>query len=153
MKEETKNIINKKSMKSNMYERMPKWRIILPSIFFIPAELILIVFMATTNLLAGLMGLMVFLPLDLWVAALYYNFSKAYMEIDGNTIYITDYPFFKERKRTVALSEIKKIKFRQYKSDEWLVFKSHKNKTLFRTGDLFEIRYYFRKLGFIIKSW
>ena len=141
-------------MKLNMYERTPKWikilRIIM-CVIYIPFELFMIVAAATEDLLVGLVVLMVVLLLDFGIAAMIYNSSKAYMEIEGKTIYITDYPFFKERKWTASLRDIKEIKYHSYRGSESLVFKSHKNKFLFSTGNLPEIRYYFIKLGFEIK--
>ena len=76
------------------------------------------------------------------------------MEIESDTIYITDYPFFKVRKKAVSLHDIQKIK--EYRvvgrgvTYAYLVFKNQENKTLFKTYDLPEIRAHFAELGFEI---
>ena len=81
-----------------------------------------------------------------------YNWRRAYMEIENDTIYITDYPFFKERKKVVSVKDIHKIKWRSGGKLllSYLVFKNQENKTLFKTYDLPEIRAHFAELGFEI---
>ena len=81
-----------------------------------------------------------------------YNWRRAYMEIENDTIHITDYPFFKERKKVVSVKDIHKIKWRSGGQLPlgYLVFKNQENKTLFKTLDLPEIRALFVELGFEI---
>ena len=65
---------------------------------------------------------------------------------------LTDYPFFKERKKVVSVKDIHKIKWRSggQLPLAYLVFKNQENKTLFKTLDLPEIRAHFAELGFEI---
>ena len=146
-------------MKLYMYSEtpkrtMPKW-IKIPLIVILALFTVLLALISVVLAINDLaLGLLFFTPMFLWyfgLIAIFYNRSKAYMEIDGDSIYITDYLVFKERKRFVHLSDIQTIKWRRgVKGPSYLLFKDLRSKTLFKTADLPEIKFCFMKLGFKI---
>ena len=149
-------------MRLNMYERTPKgttpkWiKISLIAIWtlFTAIFALMIIMLAIEDLAFGFLVFTIMFLCYFGFIVMAYNWRRAYMEIEGDTIYITDYPFFKERKKTVSLHDIQKIK--EYRvvgrgvTYAYLVFKNQENKTLFKTLDLTEIRAYFAELGFEI---
>ena len=89
-----------------------------------------------------------------FIASIYiYNVRKAYFEIDENTIKLISFPFFKRRVRSFPLADIKKIRWQGggKAGPPYLRFVNHKNKVLFQTVDVPEIRTYFISLGFKIE--
>ena len=148
-------------MKLNMYERTPKVKdskwikislIVIWALFTAIFALMIIVLAIEDPAFAFLVFTIIFLCYFGFIV-MAYNWRRAYMEIDGDTIQITDYPFFKERKKTVALRDIQKIKWRSggRGMPPHLIFKNHKNKILFSTLDLPEIRAHFAELGFEVE--
>lgn len=149
-------------MRLNMYERTPKgttpkWiKISLIAIWtlFTAIFALMIIMLAIEDLAFGFLVFTIMFLCYFGFIVMAYNWRRAYMEIEGDTIYITDYPFFKERKKAVSLHDIQKIK--EYRvvgrgvTYAYLVFKNQENKTLFKTLDLTEIRAYFAELGFEI---
>ncbi len=149
-------------MKLNMYERTPKGTtpklakillIVLSFSFTAIFALMSVVVAIEEDLAASLIVLAPILLCYFALAITFYNWRRAYMEIDGDTIYITDYPFFRERKKVVSVKDIHKIKWRSggQLPLNYLVFKNQKSKTLFKTFDLPEIRNYFKELGFEVE--
>ncbi len=148
-------------MKLNMYERTPKAKtpkwikisLIVTWALFTAIFAFVSVVLAIENLAAGLIALLPILLCYFGLSPTVYNWRRAYMEIQGDTIYITDYPFFKERKKVVSVKDIHKIKWRSGGQLPlgYLVFKNQENKTLFKTYDLPEIRNYFVELGFEVE--
>ena len=146
-------------MKLNMYDRTSKGttpkliKIMLIIICALFAFIILlgVVMVAMENFFSGLVIFAIFCILCVAFVVKIYNMRRAYMEIEGDTIHITDYPFFKERKKIVFLQDIQKIKWSfGGKGPNYLVFKNHEGKQLFSTCDLPEIRSCFTELGFEI---
>ena len=147
-------------MKLNMYERTPKgttpkWikiSLIIMCALFASIILLSVVMVAIEDFFSGLIIFAILGILCFVFVVQVYNMRKAYMEIDGDTIQITDYPFFKERKKVVSAKDIHKIKCRSGGQLPlcYLVFKNQENKTLIKTYDLPEIRAYFEELGFEI---
>ena len=147
-------------MKLNMYERTPKGTtpklakilLIVLSVFFTAIFALMIIVLAIEDPAFGFFVFIIIFLCYFGFIVMAYNWRRAYMEIEGDTIYITDYPFFKERKKTVALRDIQKIKWRSggRGMPPHLIFKNQENKTLFSTADLPEIRAHFAELGFEI---
>ena len=149
-------------MKLNMYERTPKdkdttpkWiKISLIAIWtlFTAIFALMIIMLAIEDLVFGFFVFIIIFLCYFGFIVMAYNWRRAYMEIEGDTIYITDYPFFKERKKVVSVKDIHKIKWRSGGQLPlgYLVFKNQENKTLFKTLDLPEIRAHFAELGFEI---
>lgn len=146
-------------MKLNMYDRTPKGTtpklikimLIIMCALFAFIILLGVVMVAMENFVSGLTIFAIFGILCVAFVVKIYNMRRAYIEIEGDTIHITDYPFFKERKKIVFLQDIQKIKWSfGGKGPNYLVFKNHEGKHLFRTCDLPEIRAYFAELGFEI---
>lgn len=148
------------SMKLNMYERTPKGTdskfvkisLTVLSVFFTTIFALMIIVLAIEDLAFGFFVFTIIFLCYFGFIVMAYNWRRAYMEIDGDTIYITDYPFFKERKMVVSVKDIHKIKWRSGGQLPlgYLVFKNQENKTLFKTLDLPEIRAHFAELGFEI---
>lgn len=150
-------------MRLNMYERTPKGTtpklakilLIVFSVFFTTIFALMIIVLAMEDLAFGFLVFTIIFLCYFGFIVMAYNWRRAYMEIDGDTIYITDYPFFKVRKKAVSLHDIQKIK--EYRvvgrgvTYAYLVFKNQENKTLFKTYDLPEIRAYFKELGFEVE--
>ena len=147
-------------MRLNMYERTPKgtttkWiKISLIAIWtlFTAIFALMIIMLAIEDLAFGFLVFATLFSCYFGFIVMAYNWRRAYMEIEGDTIYITDYPFFKERKKVVSVKDIHKIKWRSGGQLPlgYLVFKNQENKTLFKTLDLPEIRAHFAELGFEI---
>ena len=151
-------------MRLNMYERTPKdkdttpkWiKISLIAIWtlFTAIFALMIIMLAIEDLAFGFLVFTIISLCYFGFIVMAYKWRRAYMEIEGDIIYITDYPFFKERKKTVALHDIQKIKVYRVVGRgvtyAYLVFKNQENKTLFKTYDLPEIRAHFSELGFEI---
>ena len=147
-------------MKLNMYERTPKGTdskfvkisLIVLSAFFTAIFVLTIIAVSIEDLAFGLLVFTVLFSCYFGFFVMAYNWRRAYMEIEGDTIYITGYPFFKERKMVVSVKDIHKIKWRSGGQLPlgYLVFKNQENKTLFKTLDLPEIRAHFAELGFEI---
>lgn len=147
-------------MKLNMYERTPKGTtpklakilLIVLSVFFTTIFALMIIVLAMEDLAFGFLVFTIMFLCYFGFIVMAYNWRRAYMEIEGDTIYITDYPFFKERKKVVYAKDIHKIKRRSGGQLPlcYLVFKNQENKTLIKTYDLPEIRAYFEELGFEI---
>lgn len=151
-------------MKLNMYERTPKDKDTTPKwikisliavwVLFTAIFALMIIVLAMEDLASGILVFTIISLCYFGFIVKAYNWRRAYMEIDGDTIYITDYPFFKVRKKAVSLHDIQKIK--EYRvvgrgvTYAYLVFKNQENKTLFKTYDLPEIRAHFAELGFEI---
>ena len=148
-------------MKLNMYERTPKGTtpklakilLIVLSAFFTAMFVFIVIAMAIEDLAFGFLVFTIIFLCYFGFIVMAYNWRRAYMEIEGDTIYITDYPFFKERKKVVSVKDIHKIKWRSGGQLPlgYLVFKNQENKTLFKTLDLLEIRAYFKELGFEVE--
>ena len=148
-------------MKLNMYERTPKVKdskwikisLIVTWALFTAIFAFISVVLAMENLAAGLIALLPILLCYFGLSVTFYNWRRAYMEIEGDIIHITDYPFFKERKKVISVKDIHKIKWRSGGRLPlgYLVFKNQENKTLFKTYDLPEIRAYFTELGFEVE--
>ncbi len=148
-------------MKLNMYERTPKGKtpklakilLIVLSVFFTAMFAFIVIAMAIEDLVFGFLVFTIIFLCYFGFIEMAYNWRRAYMEIEGDTIYITDYPFFKERKKVVSVKDIHKIKWRSGGQLPlgYLVFKNQENKTLFKTLDLLEIRAFFAKLGFEVE--
>ena len=150
-------------MKLNMYERTPKGTtpklakilLIVLSVFFTAIFALMIIVLAIEDLAFGFLVFTIIFLCYFGFIVMAYNWRRAYMEIDSDTIYITDYPFFKERKKTVSIHDIQKIK--EYRvigrgiTYTYLIFINQKNKTLLKTYDLPEIRAYFVELGFEVE--
>ena len=150
-------------MKLNMYERTPKDKYTTPKwikisliaiwTLFTAIFALMIIVLAMEDLAFGFFVFIIIFLCYFGFIVKAYNWRRAYMEIEGDTIYITDYPFFKERKKTVALHDIQKIKWQSGGGRgrfPHLIFKNQENKALFSTADLPEIRAYFTELGFEI---
>ena len=146
-------------MRLNMYERTPKGTtpklakilLIVLSVFFTAIFALMIIVLAMEDLAFGFFVFTIIFLCYFGFIVMAYNWRRAYMEIESDTIYITDYPFFKERKKIVFLHDIQKIKWSfGGKGPNYLVFKNQENKTLFKTLDLPEIRAHFAELGFEI---
>ena len=147
-------------MRLNMYERTPKgttpkWiKISLIAIWtlFTTIFALMIIVLAMEDLAFGFFVFTIIFLCYFGFIVMAYNWRRAYMEIESDTIYITDYPFFKERKMVVSIKDIHKIKWRSGGQLPlgYLVFKNQENKTLFKTLDLPEIRAHFAELGFEI---
>ena len=146
-------------MRLNMYERTPKgttpkWiKISLIAIWtlFTTIFALMIIVLAMEDLAFGFFVFTIIFLCYFGFIVMAYNWRRAYMEIESDTIYITDYPFFKERKKIVFLHDIQKIKWSfGGKGPNYLVFKNHEGKHLFSTCDLPEIIAYFDELGFEI---
>ena len=147
-------------MRLNMYERTPKgttpkWikiSLIAMWTLFTAIFALMIIMLAIEDLAFGFLVFATLFSCYFGFIVMAYNWRRAYMEIEGDTIYITDYPFFKERKKVVSVKDIHKIKWRSGGQLPlgYLVFKNQENKTLFKTLDLTEIRAYFTELGFEI---
>ena len=146
-------------MRLNMYERTPKGTtpklakilLIVLSVFFTAIFALMIIVLAIEDLAFGFLVFTIIFLCCFGFIVMAYNWRRAYMEIDSDTIYITDYPFFKERKKIVYLSDIQTIKWcRGVKGSPYLSFKNLRSKTLFRTADLLEVKFCFMKLGFKI---
>ena len=149
-------------MKLNMYERTPKdkdttpkWiKISLIAIWtlFTAIFALMIIMLAIEDLVFGFFVFIIIFLCYFGFIVMAYNWRRAYMEIESDTIYITGYPFFKERKKVVSVKDIHKIKWRSGGQLPlgYLVFKNQENKTLFKTLDLPEIRAHFAELGFEI---
>ena len=149
-------------MRLNMYERTPKGTtpklakilLIVLSVFFTTIFALMIIVLAMEDLAFGFFVFTIIFLCYFGFIVMAYNWRRAYMEIESDTIYITDYPFFKVRKKAVSLHDIQKIK--EYRvvgrgvTYAYLVFKNQENKTLFKTLDLPEIRAHFAELGFEI---
>jgi membrane protein YdbS with pleckstrin-like domain len=143
-----------------MYERtpkgtMPKWiKISLIAIwtFFTAIFALMIIMLAIEDLAFGFFVFTIISLCYFGFIVKAYNWRRAYMEIESDTIYITDYPFFKERKKVVSVKNIHKIKWQSGGKGGFphLIFKNQENKALFSTADLPEIRTYFTELGFEI---
>ena len=148
-------------MKLNMYERTPKgttpkWiKILLIAVWTLFTSLfaLTIIVLAIEDLAFGFLVFTIIFLCYFEFIVMVYNWRRAYMEIESDTIYITDYPFFKERKKVVSVKDIHKIKWRSGGQLPlgYLVFKNQENKTLFRNLDLLEIRAYFKELGFEVE--
>ena len=147
-------------MRLNMYERTPKGTtpklakilLIILSVFFTAIFALMIIVLAMEDLAFGFFVFTIIFLCYFGFIVMTYNWRRAYMEIESDTIYITDYPFFKERKMVVSIKNIHKIKWRSGGQLPlgYLVFKNQENKTLFKTLDLPEIRAHFAELGFEI---
>ncbi|MBP3332649.1 MAG: hypothetical protein J6M35_01235 [Clostridia bacterium] len=87
------------------------------------------------------------------IATLAYYSDHSYIEIDGETIKIIEYPFFKKRERIVLLHDIKKVKWSAGGPGHLslLMFKNEKNKNLFHLDYVPEVIDYVYKLGFKIE--
>lgn len=148
-------------MKLNMYERTPrgttpKWiKILLIAVWALFTSLfaLTIIVLAIEDLAFGFLVFTIIFLCYFEFIVMAYNWRRAYMEIEDDSICITDYPFFKERKKVVSVKDIHKIKWRSGGQLPlgYLVFKNQENKTLFRTLDLLEIRAYFKELGFEVE--
>ncbi len=148
-------------MRLNMYERTPKgttpkWiKISLAVVWtlFTAIFALIIIVLAIEDLAFGFLVFTIFFLCYFGFIVIAYNWRKAYMEIEGDTIYITDYPFFKERKMVAFVKDIHKIKWRSGGRLPlgYLVFKNQENKTLFKTFDLPEMRSHFAELGFEVE--
>ena len=147
-------------MRLNMYERTPKGKtpkwikislIAIWTLFTTIFALTIIILSIEDFGLSFLVFAILFLCYFEFIV-MAYNWRRAYMEIENDTIHITDYPFFKERKKVVSVKDIHKIKWRSggQLPLAYLVFKNQENKTLFKTYDLPEIRAHFAELGFEI---
>ena len=146
-------------MKFNMYGRTPrkkepKWVIIaLISVF----SLITAVFFMfgivraidTQSIVPFLVVLCGVAFLALLISPVYYNMFHAYIEIEGETIKVVEYPFFKKRERIIFLHDIKKVKFRVGGRDQppYLMFKNEQNKNLFHLDYVPEVIEYVKKAG------
>ena len=147
-------------MRLNMYEKTPKgttpkWiKISLIAVWALFTLLfaLTILILAIEDLAFGFFVFIIIFLCYFGFIVMAYNWRRAYMEIEGDTIYITGYPFFKERKMVVSVKDIHKIKRRSGGQLPlgYLVFKNQENKTLFKTYDLPEIRAHFAELGFEI---
>ena len=150
-------------MKLNMYERTPKDKDTTPKwikisliavwVLFTAIFALMIIVLAMEDLAFGFFVFTIIFLCYFGFIVMAYNWRRAYMEIDGDTIYITGYPFFKERKKVVSVKDIHKIKWRSGGQLPLgcLVFKNQENKTLFKTYDLPETRAYFKELGFEVE--
>ena len=150
-------------MKFYMYGRTPrkkepKWIAIVLISFF--AFLIAISFLfgivmsiEAQNILPFIIVFCCFALLALLISPLYYNMNHAYIEIEGETIKVVEYPFFKKRERIVLLHDIKSVKWRAGGRGQlsYLVFKSEKNKNLFHLDYVPEVIEYVNKVGFKIE--
>ena len=88
------------------------------------------------------------------ILARIYDMCKAYIEIENETIKVTDYPFFKKRERFFALRDIKRVKWEGGGGPgamPLLALKNDQNKTLFRIIYAPETIAYFESLGFQIE--
>ena len=88
------------------------------------------------------------------IATLAYYSDHSYIEIDGETIKIVEYPFFKKRKRIVLLHDIKKVKWIAAGGPchlSLLMFKNEKNKNLFHLDYVPEVIEYIKKVGLKIE--
>ena len=147
-------------MKLNMYERTPKGKtpkwikisLIAMWTLFTTVFALTIIILSIEDFGLGFLVFAILFLCYFEFIVMAYNWRRAYMEIENDTIYITDYPFFKERKKVVSVKDIHKIKRRSggQLPLAYLVFKNQENKTLFKTYDLPEIRAHFAELGFEI---
>ncbi len=150
-------------MKFNTYDRTPsvkapKWiKMFLISFFVFFTAIMLfvgIIISIDNQSIFPILITVISLSFVAFMASMYiYNAYKAYFEIDATTIKLISYPFFKRRERIFSLSDIKKIKW-QYGGRvgiSYLIFKNHKNNTLFRTINVPEIKSYFENVGFKIE--
>ncbi len=149
-------------MRFNTYDRTPrvkspKWiKVFLISFFSFFAVFMLLVGIIISvdhqSILPILITVISFLFV-VFIASIYiYNVRKAYFEIDEKTIKLISYPLFKRREISISLSDIKTIKRQSggKATPSYLIFANHKNKILFKTVDVPEIRTYFVGLGFKI---
>lgn len=94
-------------MKLNMYERTPKGTtpklakilLIVLSVFFTTIFALMIIVLAMENLAFGILVFTIISLCYFGFIVKAYNWRRAYMEIDGDTIYITDYPFFQRTQK------------------------------------------------------
>ena len=144
-------------MKFYMYGRTPrgktpKWITVvlisffvcLAAVFFMVGIVISIDIQSIFPILAVFFSITLFAFL---MAILAYNMNHAYIEIEGETIEIIEYPFFKKRERSVLLCDIKKVKWRAGGRTQlpYLAFKNNKNKMLFHLDYVPEVISYFEE--------
>ena len=146
-------------MKFYMYGRTPrgktpKWiTIFLISFFACLAAFFfmmgIVMSIDAQSILPFLIILCCFALLALIISPVYYNMNHAYIEIEGETIKVVEYPFFKKRERIVLLHDIKKVKFRVGGKNQppYLMFKNEQNKNLFHLDYVPEVIEYVKKLG------
>lgn len=101
------------------------------------------------NILPFIIIFCCFAFLALLISPVYYNMNHAYIEIEGETIKVVEYPFFKKRERIVLLHDIKKVKWRVGGRAQlpYLMFKNDKNKNLFHLDYVPEVIEYVKKAG------
>ena len=150
-------------MKFYMYGRTPrkkepKWITIVLISFFTFITAVCFVFgivrsIDAQSILPFLIILCCFALLALIISPVYYNMNHAYIEIEGETIKVVEYPFFKKRERIVLLHDIKKVKFRAGGRGQlpYLMFKNDRNKYLFHLDYVPEVIAYVEKLGLKIE--
>ena len=150
-------------MKFNMYGRTPrgktpKWiTIFLISFFACLAALFfmfgIVMSIDAQSILPFLIILCCFALLALLISPVYYNMNHAYIEIEGETIKVVEYPFFKKREKIVLLHDIKKVKWRSGGRGRlpYLMFKNDKNKNLFHLDYVPEVIEFVEKIGFQIE--
>ena len=146
-------------MKFYMYGRTPrkkepKWITIVLISFFTFITAVCFVFgivrsIDAQSILPFLITLCGFALLALLISPAYYNMNHAYIEIEGETIKVVEYPFFKKRERIVLLHDIKRVKFRVGGKNQppYLMFKNEQNKNLFHLDYVPEVIEYVKKLG------
>ena len=150
-------------MKFNMYGRTPrkkepKWITIALISFFSFITAVSFMFgivgaIDTQSIVPFLVILCCFAFLALLISPVYYNMNHAYIEIEGETIKVVEYPFFKKREKIVLLSDLKKAKWRAGGRVQlpYLVFKNDRNKNLFHLDYVPEVIAYVEKLGLKIE--
>ena len=150
-------------MKFNMYGRTPrgktpKWITIFLISFFACLAALFFMFgilmsIDAKSILPFLIILCCFALLALLISPVYYNMNHAYIEIEGETIKVVEYPFFKKREKIVLLSDLKKAKWRAGGRVQlpYLVFKNDRNKNLFHLDYVPEVIAYVEKLGLKIE--
>ena len=146
-------------MKFNMYgrtprEKEPKWITIalISFLSFITAVSFMFGIVRaidTQSIVPFLVILCCFAFLALLISPVYYNMNHAYIEIEGETIKVVEYPFFKKRERIIFLHDIKKVKFRVGGRGQlsYLMFKNEQNKNLFHLDYVPEVIEYVKKAG------
>ena len=150
-------------MKFYMYGRTPrvktpKWiTIVLVSFFAFLVTFFFMVGIVISIDIQSIFPILIVFSLSLFfaflMANLAYNMNHAYIEIEGETIKIIEYPFFKKREKSVLMCDIKKVKWRAGGRTQfpYLVFKNNKNKMLFHLDYVPEVIEFVEKIGFQIE--
>ena len=150
-------------MKFYMYGRTPrgktpKWiTIVLVSFFAFLVTFFFMVGIVISIDIQSIFPILIVFSLSLFfaflMANLAYNMNHAYIEIEGETIKIIEYPFFKKREKSVLMCDIKKVKWRAggRGSLPYLMFKNDKNKNLFHLDYVPEVIEFVEKIGFQIE--